>query len=169
MNKSYLPFRIPWKPEECILAICVPVAAPSCATCLASHSNGNILEQKIIIHLTARNTQPCTTVITKRYLHTYHSYCIITLHFCTFPIMITSSYLLSKHTQNLTKTRDCRTATAYHLNLAQLRLCSTDCVVQTAATWLHLRTNMPLSAICGRLNAAAEPDQLQTSLHPRHN
>jgi hypothetical protein len=66
-------------------------------SCLASHSNGDILEQKIIIHLTARNTQPCVTVITKCYLHTYHSYCIITLHFCTFPIMITSSYLLSKY------------------------------------------------------------------------
>jgi hypothetical protein len=155
--------------KECILAICVPVAAPSCATCLASHSNGDILEQKIIIHLTSRNTQPCATVITKCYLHTYHSYCIITLHFCTFPIMITSSYLLSKYTQNLTKTRAFRTATAYHQHLAQPRLCSTDCVVQTVATWLHLRTSVPLSAICGLLNTATEPDRLQTSLHPRNN
>jgi hypothetical protein len=130
MNKSYLQFWIPWKPEECILAICV-VAAPSCATCLASHSNSDILEQKIIIHLTARNTQLCATVITKCYLHTYHSYCIITLHFCTFPIVITSYLNIPTILQ---KTHDFRTATAYHQRLAQPRLCSTDCVVQTAAT-----------------------------------
>ena len=100
---SFIIFHVVFTLLEESSICCVPVAAPSCATCLASHSNGDILEQKIIIHLTARNTQPCARVITKCYLHTYHSYCVITLHFCTFQIMITSSYLLSKYTQNLTK------------------------------------------------------------------
>jgi hypothetical protein len=44
MNESCLPLRIPWKPKECIFTICVGVETP--AGGLASHSNGDILEQK---------------------------------------------------------------------------------------------------------------------------
>jgi hypothetical protein len=52
MNKSYLPFRIPWKPEECIFTICVALQTPSGMAYLPCQSNGNILKEKIIIHLT---------------------------------------------------------------------------------------------------------------------
>ena len=45
LNKSYLPFKIPRKPEEWILRIRVSVETPA-GTCLASHSKGDILKQK---------------------------------------------------------------------------------------------------------------------------
>jgi hypothetical protein len=46
MNKSYLPFRIPWKLEECIFKICVAVQPPYGIAYLPHHSNGDILKQK---------------------------------------------------------------------------------------------------------------------------
>jgi hypothetical protein len=46
MNKSYLRFRIPWKPEECILAICVATQTPSGMAYLPRLSNGDILKQR---------------------------------------------------------------------------------------------------------------------------
>jgi hypothetical protein len=46
MNKSYLPFNIPWKPEEYIVAICVAAQTPSGMAYLPRLSNGNIFKQR---------------------------------------------------------------------------------------------------------------------------
>jgi hypothetical protein len=46
MNKSYLRLMIPWKPEECILAICVAAQTPSGMAYLPRLSNGHILKQR---------------------------------------------------------------------------------------------------------------------------
>ena len=43
---------IRWTPVECVLAICVAVHTPCGAARLAYNSDGDILEQKIIAHLT---------------------------------------------------------------------------------------------------------------------
>jgi hypothetical protein len=100
--------------QACIFTICVAVQTLSGIVYLSHHSNGDILKQKIIIHLTQRNYQYCATVITKCYFRTHKTFfCIIiiiiiiiitTLHVCKFSIMIISSYLLSKYTNSLTKT-----------------------------------------------------------------
>jgi hypothetical protein len=46
MNKSYLPFRIPWKPEEHILENCVATQTPSGMAFLPRFPNGDILKQR---------------------------------------------------------------------------------------------------------------------------
>jgi hypothetical protein len=130
INKSYSPFRISWKPQEWILTIRVSVQTAAGATCLASHSKGDILDQKIITHLTERNTLYRATVVTK-YVHTHHVSCIITFHFCTFSIMIISSYFLSKYTNNLT-IKDILNSRNTFLWLWAPALFNGHCIIQTA-------------------------------------
>ena len=86
--------------------------------------------KKIITHLTERNTLYRATVITK-YLHTHHVSCIITFHFCTFSIMIMSSYFLSKYTNNLT-IKDILNSRNTFLRFSTLALFNGHCIIQTA-------------------------------------